>query len=51
MSLCFCAVVATMTPDPVQYVGRLQVARAVLEVWSVIAVVLTLLLEINQMRK
>ncbi|KAK7112723.1 transient receptor potential cation channel subfamily V member 5-like [Littorina saxatilis] len=50
-SLCFCAVTATMSADPVMYAGRLHTARAVMEVWSVIAVFVTFLLELNQMRK
>ncbi|KAL8563025.1 hypothetical protein ACOMHN_065346 [Nucella lapillus] len=51
LCLGFCAVVATMIPDPTAYDGPLQVTRAVLEVWSITAVFTTLLLELNQMRK
>ncbi|XP_076455507.1 transient receptor potential cation channel subfamily V member 1-like [Babylonia areolata] len=51
MCLGFCAVVATVTPDPTVYSGPLHITRAVLEVWSVAAVIMTLLLELNQMRK
>ncbi|PVD38681.1 hypothetical protein C0Q70_01301 [Pomacea canaliculata] len=51
LSLCFCAVVATMTSDPTVYNSPLHTARAVMEVWSVVAILLTFLLELNQMRK
>nr|KAG5709488.1 hypothetical protein BaRGS_023170 [Batillaria attramentaria] len=49
--LCFSVVAATMTPDPTTYQGPLHIARAVFEVWSVIAAFVTFLLELNQMRK
>ncbi|KAL8625269.1 hypothetical protein ACOMHN_030027 [Nucella lapillus] len=51
IALCFCAVSATMTSDPTEYSGGLQYVRAALEAWSVVAVFITLLLELNQMRK
>ncbi|XP_076459745.1 transient receptor potential cation channel subfamily V member 6-like isoform X2 [Babylonia areolata] len=51
MALCFCAVTSSMISDPTVYPGPLHVVRAVMEVWCVIAVFVTFLLELNQIRK
>ncbi|XP_046573251.1 uncharacterized protein LOC124281267 [Haliotis rubra] len=50
-AMTFSAVSAVMTSDPTVYDSPVQVARAVFEVWSYLAVVITFFLELNQFRK
>ncbi|XP_067674402.1 transient receptor potential cation channel subfamily V member 1-like isoform X2 [Haliotis asinina] len=50
-SMTFSAISAVMTSDPTVYDSRVQLARAVFEVWSYLAVVITFFLELNQFRK
>ncbi|NP_001191574.1 vanilloid receptor [Aplysia californica] len=51
MSLTFSVVVSVVTPDPTVYDTPLHVARAVFEVWAVMTVVVTFIVELNQFRK
>ncbi|XP_071113463.1 transient receptor potential cation channel subfamily V member 1-like [Haliotis cracherodii] len=50
-SMTFSAISAVMTSDPTVYDSPVQLARAVFEVWSYLAVVATFFLELNQFRK
>ncbi|CAG5123685.1 unnamed protein product, partial [Candidula unifasciata] len=49
--LTFSVVVAVITADPTAYDTPLHKARAVFEVWSLLAVIVTCIIEINQLRK
>lgn len=51
LCLTFSVVVAVVTPDPTMYDAPIHIARAVFEMWSLLAVVITLFIEINQLRK
>ena len=52
ITLTFSAIVASKTPNPAEYdLNALQIARAACEVWSLGMAALTLLSELNQMRK
>lgn len=50
-ALTYSSIVAVSTPDPTQYDNPLQVSRAVMEVLSVLISTLTLVTEINQLRR
>ena len=50
-ALTFSSIVAVTTPDPTQYDSPLQVSRAVMEVVSIMMALLTLVTEINQLRR
>ncbi|BFZ24803.1 hypothetical protein BsWGS_27842 [Bradybaena similaris] len=51
LCLTFSVVVATTSADPSVYDTPLHKARAVFEVWSLLAVIVTCVIEMNQLRK